>query len=296
MPNVLVLGSGGMLGSMVARVLSQRPEVELSTTARDPVKVEGQTEHRFDARHDPLEPLLDSHGYDWIVNGIGVLSARIDERNAASVADAIMVNALFPYELARQAARRGQRVIQIATDGVYSGADGPYDESAHHDPSDIYGKTKSLGEVPADNVVHLRCSIVGPELGTPSSLLGWLLAATPGAELTGYEDHRWNGVTTLHFANLCAAIIAGVEVPPVQHAVPADAVSKAELLELALAAFGRSDVFVRHVPGPGAPIDRTLATRDAKANERLWRAAGYERPPSVAAMLNELAATVSRGP
>jgi len=298
MSKVLILGAHGMLGSMVVRVLGRRPELQVTASARrtpsaPPERV--QLRH-FDACGDSLGALRGAERYDWIVNAIGVINPRIAERTAASVKEAIAINALFPYRLATEAARRDQRVIQIATDGVYSGADGPYDESADHDPGDVYGKTKSLGEVPADNVVHLRCSIIGPELSAPSSLLGWLLAAAPGAELTGYDGHRWNGVTTLHFAKLCGAIIAGVEVPPVQHIVPADAVSKAELLELALTAFGRTDVFVRHVPGPGAPVDRTLATRDAQANERLWRAAGYERPPTVATMLNELAATVSPEP
>lgn len=279
MPDVLVLGAHGMLGSMVARVLSRDPELRVCATARD----------RFDARRDDVGALLRSGAYDWIVNAAGVTNARIDEHVGGSIEEAIAVNALFPYRLAAAAAARGQRVIQIATDGVYSGADGPYDESDEADPRDVYGKTKSLGEVPAENVWHLRCSIVGPELGVPRSLLGWVLSAPPNAELTGYDGHRWNGITTLHFAKLCAAIIGGAQVPNLQHVIPGDSVSKAELLELALNAFGRSDVSVQHVPGPGAPVDRTLATRDPAANQQLWQAAGYERPPTIEAMLRQLA-------
>jgi dTDP-4-dehydrorhamnose reductase len=283
---VLILGAHGMLGSMVMRVLAGSPGLEVNATARD----------SFDASRDPLPALLETGGYDWIVNAIGVLKARIEEDSLASIGDAIAINALFPHRLAAEAAARGQRVIQIATDGVYAGSGGPYDESAPHDPHDVYGKTKSLGETPADNVWHLRCSIVGPELGPPASLLGWILSAPQDAELTGYDGHRWNGVTTLHFAKICAAIITGTEVPNHQHVVPGDSVSKAELLELALSAFGRSDVGVRHVPGPGAPVDRTLTTRDPAANQRLWEAVGYERPPSIETMLNELAAAVAGHP
>jgi dTDP-4-dehydrorhamnose reductase len=299
MAKVLILGAHGMLGSMVARVLAQRPELEVSTTARDdPCPPAGRFAPRqFDARSDSLGPLLDADDYEWIVNGIGMLKTRIAEDDRTSIEEAIAVNALFPHRLAAEAAERGQRVIQIATDGVYAGAAGPYDESAAHDPRDVYGKTKSLGETPSENVWHLRCSIVGPELDAPTSLLGWILAAPPGAELTGYDGHRWNGITTLHFAKLCSAIIAGADIPAgVQHVVPGDSVSKAELLELVLRAFGRTDVTVRHTPGPGAPVDRRLATRDPAANERLWQAAGYAQPPTIEAMLSELAAAQAGAP
>ncbi len=299
MAKVLILGAHGMLGSMVARTLPQHPELEVTATARRDgnARLEGRPYHRFNVRRDPLGSLLDSDSYDWIVNAIGVLKARIDEGDPASIEEAIAVNALFPHRLAAEAAERSQRVIQIATDGVYAGAAGPYDESTPHDPRDVYGQSKSLGETPAENVWHLRCSIVGPELGAPTSLLGWILAAEPGAELTGYDGHRWNGITTLHFARLCAAIIAGADIEPgVRHVVPGDSVSKAELLELVLRAFGRTDVTVRHTPGPGAPVDRRLSTRDPQANERLWRAAGYERSPTIEAMLNELAAAQAGRP
>ncbi len=291
MTKVLVLGVRGMLGSMVARVLGQRRGLEVTTTSRgDGLAVPNDLPHRrFDVLHDPIEPLLDSGHYDWIINTVGVTKPRIDERVAASIEHAVAVNALFPHRLAAAGANRGQRVIQIATDGVFSGARGPYGESAPHDALDVYGRTKSLGEVPASNVQHLRCSIIGPERPPASSLLGWILSSSTGTELRGYTDHHWNGVTTLHFAKLCAAVIAGVEVPLSQHVIPGDTVSKAELLELVLSTFGRHDVTVRPVSG-SERVDRTLTTREPEANQRLWRAAGHHTPPTIEEMLRDLAA------
>jgi dTDP-4-dehydrorhamnose reductase len=288
MTKVLVLGARGMLGSMVARVLADNPQLEVTATARGE-SFDDAGHHRFDAREDELGSLLDGDGYDWVVNAIGVIKPRIDERRADSIENAIAVNALFPYRLAVEAAARGQRVIQIATDCVYSGTRGGYDESAPHDPVDVYGKSKSLGEVPADNVTHLRCSIIGPERGTALSLLEWILSAQEGAELRGFSDHLWNGVTTLQFAKLCEAMIAGTDVRPLQHVVPGDSVNKAELLRTVLSAFGRADVTV--IPGPAPqPIDRTLSTLYPRENEALWHAAGYEAPPTITEMLHELAA------
>ena len=202
MTKVLVLGAGGMLGNMVARVLGARPDLDVETVVRGdrPTATGNRPELRFDVLHDPIGPLLDSDSYEWIVNAIGITKPHIDPSIARSIEHAVAVNALFPFRLAAATAERGQRVIQIATDGVFSGVRGPYDEAAPHDALDVYGKSKSLGEAPAQNVVHLRCSIIGPEHPPAASLLQWTLSAPPGAHLRGYTGQRWNGITTFHFA------------------------------------------------------------------------------------------------
>jgi dTDP-4-dehydrorhamnose reductase len=285
MTKVLILGSGGMLGSMVAQVLEENPDFEITTSQRG----DGDSDAvRFDVRCDSVDKLVDRDA-EWIVNAIGVIKPRIDESDPASVARAVDVNSAFPYRLA-EALRGGQRVIQIATDCVYAGTTGAYEETAAHDPLDVYGKTKSLGEVPSPDFLHLRCSIIGPERGESRSLLGWLLSQPQGSTVPGFTNHRWNGVTTYQFAKLCEAVIgAGVGgLPPALHLVPGDAVSKAELLELIAGAFGRSDIQVD--PGAaGVAVDRTLATAHPQENERLWSAAGYDEPPTIATMIGELA-------
>jgi dTDP-4-dehydrorhamnose reductase len=291
MSKVLVLGGAGMLGRMLARVLAQQPGLEVTTTSRAEhvPTASGPRHFRFDALRDPLAPLLDRDRYEWVINAVGVIKPRIDERIPGSIENAVRVNALFPYGLAAETAARGMKVLQIATDGVFSGADGPYDESAPHDAHDVYGKTKSLGEVAASHVHHLRCSIIGPEPPPAASLLGWVLSSRSGSELRGFTAQRWNGVTTLQFARLCVAVVGEAEVRSGQHVVPADDVTKADLIELVLDSFGRDDVTVVREPGP-VSIDRRLASRDPGANDLLWRSAGYERPPSVREMVRELAA------
>ena len=283
----LVLGANGMLGRMVAAVLDADDRFEIATSTRGG----GGGALAFDVQASSIAELLDAAGCEWVVNAIGVLRRRIDEDDPASVGDAIDVNASFPHRLADAAAARGIRVIQIATDGVFSGADAPYDEEARHDAVDAYGRSKSLGEVAAPNVLNLRCSIIGPEPGPPTSVLGWALSQPRGARITGYANHRWNGITSLHFARLCAAAIVGGldDLPSPLHVVPADGVSKAELLVACLRAFGRDDVTVS--PRPAAsPIDRTLSTNHPEANRHLWAAAGYPEPPTIATMVAELAA------
>jgi dTDP-4-dehydrorhamnose reductase len=166
-----------------------------------------------------------------------------------------------------EAQRIGARVIQIATDCVFSGSRGNYTESDPHDPLDAYGKTKSLGEVQSPNVLHIRCSIIGPELKRASSLLGWFLKQPPGATLQGFAHHEWNGVTTLQFARLCSSLIRGGtarfdalrNVSSVHHFVPNVAVNKHELLQLFARVF-EHPVVIERTDASGPPVRRTLSS------------------------------------
>jgi dTDP-4-dehydrorhamnose reductase len=191
--------------------------------------------------------------------------------------------------VAAAAAAAGARVIPIATDCVFSGARGGYVERDAHDALDVYGKTKSLGETHHPHVVHLRCSIVGPEPKDRKFLLEWLRGQPMGAAVRGFVNHRWNGVTTLQFARLCRGLVTGGSWPGhLQHVVPADDVTKADLLRLMAAAYDRADVGIADAAAD-VPIDRTLATIQPHLNTRLWKAAGYAKPPTVAEMVRELA-------
>jgi dTDP-4-dehydrorhamnose reductase len=270
-----------MLGGAVAGLLDDDPAFDVAAPGRS----------EFDAERDDVATLLDEYRPGWVVNTIAVLAALIDERDPASVQRATAVNALFPAALARAAGERGTRVVQSGTDGVFSGRDGPYDEDAEPDAADVYGSTKSLGEAPGEGVLHLRSSVVGTESrGTPRSLLGRVLTLDHGARMTGWTDQRWNGVTARAWARVCAGIVRAGELPPSPlHLVPADSVSRYELLRLIADAFGRQDLRLEPGPGP-SPSDRTLTTRHPEAVRRLWQAAGYPGAPTIAAMIAEQAA------
>lgn len=288
---VLVLGASGMLGSMVFDGLRREPGLDLSASVRREMPAAaGVRWRRFDAcaaTPGAVVELLE--GMDWVVNCIGIIKQRLDEDCPGEVEQAIRVNALFPHLLAAGAAQAGCRVLQIATDCVFTGRKGAYLETDRHDAEDVYGKSKSLGEVHAAGFHNLRCSIVGPEVGSARSLLGWFLGQAPGARLRGFANHYWNGITTLHFARICAGLIrTGADLPSLVHVVPADTVSKGGLLQCFAEAFDRLDLQIEVGPVP-EPVDRSLATLDAGMNQAIWRAAGYGAAPTVEAMVQEMA-------
>ncbi len=293
---VAVLGATGMLGSMLTDVLARDPEIEITATVRRPEflsrgrsllpNVAWQV---FDAEAASSENIVAAvESCSWVINAIGIIKPLVHDDNPAEVERALRINALLPYELARRISKSA-RVLQIATDCVFSGARGRYSEKDFHDPADVYGKTKSLGEVKAENFTHLRCSIIGPEPRTYRSLLGWFLSQAPGARVNGYVNHRWNGITTLHFAKICRAIITGgLTVPRLQHIVPSGEVTKCDLLRLFAVHFGRPDIRIEPQEA-GQAVDRTLITENEAVNAEIWRAAGYAAPPSIPEMVAELA-------
>jgi len=282
MKKVLILGATGMLGSACKSVMSHTGKLEVVGTART-----SETGHiKFDAANDDIEAMISAVKPDWIVNCIGVIKPHITEDSLESRIRATEINGLFPARLAQSTKKP---IIQIATDCVFSGRKGRYVESDLHDATDVYGKTKSLGEMPAANLKHLRVSIIGPEIGRSTSLLEWFRNQPIGASLNGFTDHLWNGVTTHHFGYLARGIIEQDFTDFSRtHIIPKDVVNKANLLRLFASSYKRSDILISDVKS-SVTIDRTLATENAELNSKLWKFAGYEEPPSVELMVEEQA-------
>lgn len=273
--SVLVLGATGMLGAMVTRYLSVRTPHDVWASIRSgedahlvPLPAERVIILDANAGEAALASIFAAVRPAVIVNCIGVIKPHCRDDDPPGVWRAIQVNTLFPYRLAAAARAAHARVIQIATDCVFSGKTGNYEEGAPHDAEDVYGKTKSLGEVRAPHVLHIRCSIIGPERRTHASLFDWFLRQPEKSSVRGFSHHRWNGVTTLQFAECCAALLgAGSEaidrlarISSVHHFVPNQAVTKYELLAT-LARVFRKDVAIEERFDIGPVVDRTLTSR-----------------------------------
>ena len=294
--SLLVLGGSGMLGSMVADVLSRNSHFRLRVTVRSSeilnkcrlVLPEIQWE-LWDALAVDEEELYRIIGESsWVINAIGIIKPHINDKNPKEVERAILINALFPHLLAHVANEKGVRVLQIATDCVYCGNRGSYIESDFHDALDVYGKTKSLGECNTDSFFNLRCSIIGPEVKSKNSLLEWFLDQSTGIQLNGFTNHLWNGVTTLQFARICEGIISsGLDLGNLHHIVPFGSVTKYELLDLFRRYFDRDDIVISTAKGDQV-IDRTLLTNNSDINNNIWTSAGYLNPPTIKGMIEEL--------
>jgi len=282
MRKVLVLGSTGMLGSAVTRALQER--------AHEVVIASRSTGIKFDAVNLDTDKLLTAASLqrdDFVINCVGLTKSRIDEASMASRSLAVKLNIDFPNELAKAAEELGVKIIQVATDCVFSGLAGGYVEGSAHDALDVYGKTKSLGETPSPNVMHLRCSLIGPEIERSSLFFEWVRQQPINAQIDGYTNHLWNGLSSRAFGKVVSGIISEeLFESSVQHLVPSNEVTKDELVRLELAALGRDDVQVTSKEDEHT-IDRTLATDRTGFNTQLFLAAGYKRIPTIEEMVLE---------
>jgi dTDP-4-dehydrorhamnose reductase len=272
-----------MLGSATQKLFLQASKNEIISTSRN----RSANSTNFDARNDSVAELIKQIEPDWIVNCIGVIKPHINEASYASTLNAIRINSIFPHMIAEAIEGKRTKVIQIATDCVFSGKLGMYTENNFHDALDVYGKTKSLGEVNSPNFMHIRASIIGPEYGRSTSLLEWFLGQGKAAEVNGFTDHLWNGVTTHHFAKIALAISeTGLFESGIKHVIPGNIVTKAELLETFKEVYNRADIKVNHVESSNR-IDRTLSTENLGFSNNVWAAAGYPAAPSVEEMVRE---------
>lgn len=296
-PRVAILGVTGMLGSITLDSFVNSRDFDIIATYRNAKAAEALVSNytsvdfrELDAETANKKKIEESiKGADWVVNAIGVIKPYIHDDNAQETERATRINSLFPYLLGKAAKQTNAKVIQIATDCVYSGAKGQYIESDLHDAIDVYGKTKSLGEAFLGNIIHARCSIIGPELKGHLSLLDWFLGQAKDANLNGFTNHQWNGVTTLHFSRICQGIIKkDINITHLQHIIPGNMISKANLLKCFSKEFDREDITITDVEAPTV-IDRTLLTSNKKLNQQIWEAAGYNSPPTIEQMVAELA-------
>ncbi len=295
---VIVLGGSGMLGSALADVLSRDQALKVTATARSKSLasrcrqlVKNVNWVAFDANNPDIKKALNViNGQDWVINAIGITKPLVHDDNPFEVERAININSVFPYHLARKAGSVKARVIQIATDCVYSGKRSNYAETDEHDPLDVYGKSKSLGEIATPDNFLLRCSIIGPEPKEHKFLLDWFIGQPANAKVSGYVNHRWNGVTTLHFAKICRGIIErNLKIESAQHIIPAGDITKYEMLQSFARNYHREDIVITPADAP-VVVNRTLRTNKEKVNQEIWTAAGYPKPPAVPEMIAELSA------
>jgi dTDP-4-dehydrorhamnose reductase len=270
---VLVLGASGMLGNAVLRIFVQSPGFDVVGSARStgllkyllPDIAERVVCGVDVANIDSLTGLFAKVNPDIVINCIGLVKqlAGADDPLAA-----IPINALLPHRLARLCAVARARLIHMSTDCVFAGTSGMYTEADTADATDLYGRSKYMGEVDYPHAVTLRTSIIGHELVGARSLVGWFLAQEGGVK--GFKRAIFSGLPTVEMARLIRDyVIPNPELHGLYH-VSAEPITKFDLLTLVAQAYGKS---IEILPDERFEIDRSLDS------SRFRKATGYEPKP-----------------
>lgn len=195
--NILVLGSTGMAGHMISHYLKNK-KYNVSTAARS------YADYIIDVQNaSSLEQLKDTISeFDFVVNCIGVLV----KDSTDNPDQAILVNSWFPRFLELVTRNTKTKIIHLSTDCVFSGSTGFYKEFDLHTENNVYGKSKSLGEINNTKDITFRMSIIGPELKQGTGLFNWLVNNSQ-SQVPGWENAYWNGMTTLQLAKCIESFI-----------------------------------------------------------------------------------------
>lgn len=288
MSRVALVGSTGMLGSTMTRVLEGKFEnfIEFNRSGQS-VTGNNRTIKLNLLDHYDLHESFKGLDVEYVFNATGLIKQKINENDRADLEAADLINNLFVKKLNTFSVETGIKVIQIGTDCVYSGETGNYSEVEPMNPSDTYSTTKYFGEIASPDAMTLRCSIVGKERVNSISLMSWLLSQPPRSKLNGFTNHFWNGLTTLHFSEIVAGIIKSEKFENgVMHLVPKDVVSKYELLKIIALEFGREDLEIQEF-ATELKVDRSLCTSNPEKNLQLWNAGGYDRLPTIQEMVSD---------
>ncbi|MDY0744277.1 SDR family oxidoreductase [Paucibacter sp. R3-3] len=270
--HVLVIGASGMLGNAVLRLFAESDGYRVSGSARSaallrklPVKLHSHIVTGVDVDNaDSLARLFAVTRPDVVVNCVGLIKqlAEADDPLAA-----IPINALLPHRLARLCEVAGARLVHMSTDCVFSGKAGNYRESATPDATDLYGRSKLMGEVDYPHAVTLRTSIIGHELDSANGLVGWFLSQTGGVK--GFTRAIFSGLPTVELARVIRDhVLPRPELRGLYH-VSATPIDKHALLTLVAKAYDRDT--------PITPDDRLVIDRSLDSS-RFREATGYQPP------------------
>jgi dTDP-4-dehydrorhamnose reductase len=240
---ILVLGASGMLGNAIFRFFSDDLRCEVLGSVRSKQSAVLFELHLQKNMHvgldihdlDSLTKLFGFFRPNIVINCVGLVKQNLNSNDFLS---AIMINSSFPHQLLQICNSTGARLIHVSTDCVFSGAKGGYTEIDVADATDVYGRTKWLGEILSPNAITLRTSIIGHELDGCQSLIEWFLSQQ--TLVKGYKNAIFSGLPTIELARIIRDyVIPNSELQGIYH-VSSEPINKFDLLHLVAVEYGKT--------------------------------------------------------
>ena len=255
---ILILGVSGMLGNAMFKILSQSSSHEIYGTARS-----SSVLHHFSdvlqkkisigidvENTDSLIRLFDSLKPEIVINCIGLIK-QLEVSDDPLIT--LPINSIFPHRLANLCKLIKSKVIHISTDCVFSGKKGFYNEQDQPDASDLYGRSKLLGELYYSHAITIRTSIIGHEINTKNGLIEWFLSQDKN--VSGYTKAIFSGLPTFELGRVIRDYILPKEELCGLYHVSSMPISKYDLLNLVNHEYKKN---IKINPSDDFVIDRSL--------------------------------------
>jgi dTDP-4-dehydrorhamnose reductase len=279
---VLIIGDKGMLGNKLKSKMESYPSISVISTSRNGVN----SDYCFNPIKHSLSKLLNYTNPDIIINCLAILPTK-KPTYLGKLLETFTINSIFPRKITAEANKRGIYIIEILTDGVFSGKEGDYSESSKKDSYSLYGLSKKLGEVFSENKVSIRCSLIGANsnIGENNSIFEWFRNCNSTKNIEGYVNYMWNGITTEVFASICLGIInSDQKIHGTYHLIPKNKVSKFDLLKIFQFIIEKNEVTITPTYLPKNK-DFTLATNYPDMNLFFWSLTEFKEIPSISEMI-----------
>ena len=238
---IIVLGATGMLGNAVMRILSEMENWKVFGTIRSQKsKLLFETKLSENlivcsdlTNFEDLSKIFNKINPEIIINCTSINKELLNQNDPLLM---IPIYSLLPHQLSKLCKANSSRLIQISSDGVFSGAKGNYIEDDPKDAEDIYGLSKFIGEVEGAHALTIRTSIIGHELESQNGLLEWFLQQKNQCEC--FTNAIFSGLPAVALAQIIRdVIIPKKHLNGIYH-IASNPISKCDLLKMIAEVYG----------------------------------------------------------
>lgn len=234
---ILILGGNGMIGHKMYQTISKIHKDTWVTLRKS------LTSYSYSEIYNPEKVIdnidlinfqtisnqLNKINPDIVVNACGITIRRGIETLKSN---SIILNSALPHFLNEWVTSNNKRLIHFSTDCVFTGAKGDYLDNDNKDAYDLYGSTKSMGEViDSKYAITLRGSMIGSELENKTELFEWFLKQK-NKKIKGFNKVIYSGITTTKMAEIVLKLIDQFPNLSGVYNISSKPISKFELLKL----------------------------------------------------------------
>ncbi len=217
MYRILITGSNGLLGQKLVHLLKSRENIALLATSLGPNRISNKTGYEYEemdiTNMDNVGECFASFKPTAVINTAAMTLVDLCETEQEKCH---LINVEAVRNLLEASEEHGVHLLQVSTDFVFNGEDGPYNETDTPDPLSEYSRSKYDAEQLLINSDYKNWSIartiilygVGEEMSRSNIVLWARQALKDGGEMNIVDDQFRAPTLAEDLAEGCWQIIA----------------------------------------------------------------------------------------